>query len=106
MTEDLTIETSTDGLRLAGELDAHSAPSLAKHLDPLPDGDGDVMVDIGAVEFIDSSGLRVIIDTHQRCEQAGRRLVLVNPQRAVVRLIEISGLTDYLHVSTPTELDG
>jgi anti-anti-sigma factor len=45
---------------------------------------------------MDSSGLRVIIDVHQRATDAGRTLVLRHPTAAVQRLLEISGLADHL----------
>lgn len=92
----LDITTIADGLALAGELDAHTAPQLAEHLVELPAGDADVVLDIERVEFMDSSGLRVVIDVHQRALDAGRRLVLRHPTSAVQRLLEISGLSDHL----------
>ena len=92
----LDITTHDDGLALAGELDAHTAPRLALQLAELPPGDGDIVLDIGRVEFMDSSGLRVVIEAHQRASDAGRRLVLRHPTAAVNRLLEISGLSDHL----------
>ena len=92
----LDITTHDAGLALAGELDAHTAPRLALHLAELPPGDGDIVLDIGRVEFMDSSGLRVVIEAHQRASDAGRRLVLRHPTAAVNRLLEISGLSDHL----------
>jgi anti-sigma B factor antagonist len=92
----LDISSEIDGLVLSGELDAHTAPQLAERLAQLPPGDADVVLDIGRVEFMDSSGLRVVIDVHQRAADAGRRLVLRHPTSAVQRLLEISGLSDHL----------
>ena len=95
----LTLSSEGSIVAASGEIDAHSAPLLSDALDPLP-GSGDVELDLGEVSFVDSSGLRVIIDTHQRAEAADRRLVITNPSKAVTRLIEISGLADHLNVST------
>jgi anti-sigma B factor antagonist len=92
----LDITANADGLALAGELDAHTAPQLAQHLAELPAGEGNIVLDIERVEFMDSSGLRVVIDAHQRATDAGRRLVLRHPTAAVQRLLEISGLSDHL----------
>ena len=92
----LDITTHDAGLALAGELDAHTAPRLALQLAELPPGDGDIVLDIGRVEFMDSSGLRVVIEANQRASDAGRRLVLRHPTAAVNRLLEISGLSDHL----------
>jgi anti-sigma B factor antagonist len=92
----LDISETLDGLALQGELDAHTAPQLAERMSELPPGDGEVVLDIKLIEFMDSSGLRVVIDVHQRAADAGRRLVLRHPSAAVQRLLEISGLADHL----------
>lgn len=97
-------EGSDDGaartLVLAGEIDAHTAPDLAARLDELVDGAGDVTVDMAAVDFIDSSGLRVLIDAHNRTLEGERRLVLRAPSAAVSRLVEIAGLAGHFNVDS------
>ena len=93
----LQIAVIDDGLRLSGEIDASSSSTLASWLDPLP-GTDRLALDLAGVAFLDSSGLRVLIDAHRRAEAAGRRLVIVNPSAVVQRLFEISGLTGYLVV--------
>lgn len=94
----LAITVDRSLLVLVGEIDAHTAPELSEHLDPLPGDGGDVTLDVAQVDFIDSSGLRVIVEAHQRAEGADRRLVVWRPSPAVSRLFEISGLSDHLAV--------
>jgi len=94
-----SITTNDNVVTVEGEIDAHSAPEVGEALTPLP-GSGEVRLDLAAVEFIDSSGLRVIIDAHQRAEADERRFVIAQPSRAVQRLIEISGLSDHLNLAT------
>ena len=89
----LSIESTDGGLRATGEIDAHTAPTLAAALDA---AGNDVRLDVSGIEFVDSSGLRVLIDAHQRLGDAGGRLTLVQPSDAVRRLLEISGVADYL----------
>jgi anti-sigma B factor antagonist len=93
-----TVELDASTIALTGEIDAHTAPDLAARYADLPPGDGDFTIDMSKVEFMDSSGLRVVIELHQRAEQASRRLVLRAPSQPVARLIELSGLTGHLHV--------
>lgn len=85
---------------LVGELDAHTAPELVGRLDPLPGDSGDITVDLAGLDFMDSSGLRVIVEAHQRAESSQRRLVVRRPSSTVVRLFEISGLSKHLAVSS------
>jgi anti-sigma B factor antagonist len=102
----LHIMTSPSGLQLRGEIDAHSVTVLSRHLDPLPGSSGDVVIDLSAVGFVDSSGLRVLVEAHQRAEAEARRLVLSGANRPVLRLLEISGLMEYLNVETVPADDG
>lgn len=88
--------TDVDGcLHVAGEVDAHSAPELADQLAARIGAD-DVDVDLSAVDFMDSSGLRVVIEAHQRALEAGSRLVVHSPSTSVRKIIEITGLSEHL----------
>lgn len=92
------IDLDASTLELEGDIDAHTAPELAARYIELPDGDGDFVIDMAKVDFMDSSGLRVVIELHQRAAQASRRLLLRAPSPPVSRLIAISGLNSHLHV--------
>src|SRR5215216_716631 len=93
----LDFADDVDGaLVLTGEIDSYTAPELSDRLA----GDPPVEVlDVGGVTFIDSSGLRVIVEAHQSRLAAGSRLVLRSPSAAVQRLLEISGLAGHLDVA-------
>ena len=91
----LAISSTGTGLAASGEIDAHTAPSLATAIDA---AGPDVALDLSGVEFVDSSGLRVLIDAHQRLTAAGGGLRLVALSEPVRRLLEISGVSDYLVV--------
>ena len=83
-------------LVLAGEIDSYTAPELA---DLLAKHQGVDAVDLRDVTFIDSSGLRVIVEAHQRRAEEERVLVLRSPSQAVQRLLEISGVAGHLTVA-------
>lgn len=91
----LGITPSDGGLTLAGEIDAHTAPGLAGAIGELS---GDVTLDLAGVDFVDSSGLRVLIDAHQSITGRGDSLSLKQPSDAVRRLLEISGVDEYLNI--------
>lgn len=93
----LKIEVIDGGLRLTGEIDASTIDSLSRYLNPLPGVAGDIAIDLSNVGFIDSSGLRSLIDAHQRAAGLGRRVIMTEPSSVVRRLFEISGLSDYLY---------
>jgi anti-anti-sigma factor len=84
---------------LDGEIDAHTAPQLAEHLASFPTGfDHGLVIDMAAVTFMDSSGLRILIDLNGRAAESGVEMILRSPSRAVARVIEISGVGSVLSV--------
>jgi anti-anti-sigma factor len=93
---ELDVTPTPTGWQLRGELDAHTAPSLAKAMEVLPPGE--IIVDMAGVSFVDSSGLRVLLDATNRARNDGGDLTLSGPQASIRRLIEISGLNDFMHV--------
>ncbi len=94
----LTIEVANDRtLVLGGELDAHSAPSLDAALDDL-DAAGAITLDLSSLDFMDSSGLRVVIEANQRAQASSGSMVLLRPNRTISRLFDVSGLRSTLNV--------
>lgn len=93
----LEITVTDTGLALAGEIDAYTAPALAEAIEQC--AQSHVLINMAEVEFVDSSGLRVLIEAHQEAQAAQRRIQLTNPSGAVSRLLEISGIDDYLNVT-------
>ena len=75
-----------------GEIDAASAPVLAAELhQAIAAGDGPILLDLGAVTFMDSSGVTVLLTAHQ---MASARLRLATVHPAVERVLEITGVLD------------
>lgn len=93
----LHISTTENGLALAGEIDASNTTALAEAIEQCDQSH--VLINLAEVEFVDSSGLRVFIEAHQRAQAASRRIQLANPTSAVSRLLEVSGIDDYLNVA-------
>jgi anti-sigma B factor antagonist len=80
---------------LAGEIDVAAEPLISSTFRDLDDeGLGDVVVDLGEVTFIDSSGIRLILEAQQVQHRRGGRLVVVRPTDAVRYVITILGLDE------------
>jgi anti-anti-sigma factor len=77
-----------------GELDLATAPELEAVLMPALSGGAKVVLDLRPLEFMDSTGVRVIVAAHQAAGESGGSLVLVrtDPEGPVGRVLEISGL--------------
>ena len=98
----LTVNPMTGGLVVAGEIDSSTIEVLRGQIKKLEVGSSDIVLNMSEVQFIDSSGLRVIIEAHQDAEKTGGRLIIAEPSPVVARLFEISGLADYLNIQAIT----
>ncbi len=52
------------------------------------------LIDLRTCEFLDSTGIAVLVRAHQKAADEGRRLVVHSPSSQVARVLEITGLTD------------
>jgi anti-sigma B factor antagonist len=91
-------EELEDGIRtftVRGELDMNTAPELQQKLDAaLSDSDASIVLDLCGCEFIDSTGIALIVRAWQRLEggEGQGRLVLCSHNHQVRRLLEITGV--------------
>jgi anti-anti-sigma factor len=87
-------------LTLRGELDLATAPELEQLVNERLDAGQDVVVDLRGLEFMDSSGIRVLVAAHARAARNGTRLYVVRPATgtAVAKIVEVSGLDGELNI--------
>jgi anti-sigma B factor antagonist len=86
-------------LCVIGEIDVFTAPILADRLADLTSSAASlVRLDLDGVTFIDSTGLRVLIESDRLMRDRDAVLVLARPSRAVARLLELTALGDFLTV--------
>ena len=94
---DLELETSQhDGvavLTLRGEIDVYTAPRMRQAIVDLVDaGSLNIVVDMGMVDFLDSTGLGVLVEGLKRVRTRGGNLSLVVTQDKIVKIFDITGL--------------
>lgn len=112
MQSHLRVELQSDGnatvLAVSGELDLASSPALEKELDRVASAEPElVILDLKGLEFMDSTGLSVLVKAHQRARDAGQRFGLVNACPQVERLLMLTGIGERLSVvEAPDELPG
>ena len=88
------VTPTAEGWRISGEVDASATPALTqafggKLFEP---GNRIVVLDVEDVTFIDSSGLRVLIQLSSKVGVSG--ITLRSPSQSVRRLLELTGLSD------------
>jgi anti-sigma B factor antagonist len=95
---ELTFEIDGSGdeqttLIVSGEIDALSAPRLRERIeDLLSQGARLLIVDLDGVDFMDSSGLGVLVSVNKKVAAQDRELKLVCHRRQLLTVFEITGL--------------
>ena len=75
-------------LVVEGELDLSSVPLLAQHIDGQIDSEQQALtLDLSGVSFMDSSGLRLLIELNERAERDGWSLSLIAPRSESATLV-------------------
>jgi anti-sigma B factor antagonist len=99
----LQITPTEDGFRLEGELDMATADDLSQLLRETRTNGHPIMLDFSGVSFMDSSGLRALLEGAGLPNGNGS-VVILNPSDQVRRVLDISipGGTPGLEVRPPT----
>ena len=79
-----------------GELDLATSDRLWSELEPLLAPQTVVVLDGTEITFLDSSGLRVLLQAGNRATSGGSAFRLVAPQQSVQRVLELAGTGDHL----------
>ena len=110
MNSDFSVEQHTQGgalvVAVSGELDLRTSPGLEERLTRAFDAGAElVILDLRQIEFMDSTGLRVVLSAHRRAHDTGRRFALVRGAGQVERVLTVTGVRDLLTVvDVPEEL--
>ena len=109
MQNEFRVDVSNTGeavvLAVQGELDLASSAALEEELDRVRDSEGLVILDLRELDFMDSTGLSVLVKAHQRAEESGGRFGLVRGRPQVQRLLTLTGVASRIEMAdTPEEL--
>src|ERR1700683_4602187 len=102
------VEVSPEGnvivLAIGGELDLSSSAALEDEIAKAVQGDAArLVIDLRELEFVDSTGLGVLVKANQLAVDAGREFGLVRGGPQVERLLDLTGLSDPLTIAHPPE---
>ena len=92
-------------VRVSGELDLATAPQLERTLDEALKHARLILLDVRKLDFMDSSGLHVILDASSRARADGGRMLLTGASRQVEALLELTETRAHLDVLRPAEID-
>ena len=93
---------SGDAIRVRGEIDMATAPQLRELLEQLvSSGSRRIVLDCRELEFLDSSGIGVLVAARNRMGD-GAELVIESPPPQVLKVLEITGVSEHLSVVSDT----
>jgi len=86
-------ENGASVIALRGEIDVYTAPLLRqKIVDLVDEGALNIVVDMEKVDFLDSTGLGVLVEGLKRVKTRGGNLTLVATQDKILKIFDITGL--------------
>jgi anti-sigma B factor antagonist len=100
---DLTLSTRVEGDRtvvaVGGEIDVYTAPKLREHIiDLVSAGSYHLVIDMESVDFLDSTGLGVLVGGLKRVRAHDGSLQLVCTQDRILKIFRITGLTKVFQI--------
>ncbi|HET9675901.1 MAG TPA: STAS domain-containing protein [Solirubrobacterales bacterium] len=100
----LTVRQADEGdvirLSLCGELDLSNAKTLETSLQQILASGSHALVDLGKLEFLDSTGINLLV-LAMKDQEAGRLTFLPSESPAVCRLLSLTGLDERLGLNSP-----
>jgi anti-sigma B factor antagonist len=112
LSSDLSLELRREGdgavVAAHGDIDLSTLAKAAATLDAAREGARTLILDLRAVGFMDTSGLRLVIEERRRAAESDCRFAIVRGSSRVQRLFEIAGLDgdDELFIDTPPPVGG
>lgn len=77
-----------------GDVDIASASAVQAALEARAGNDETLVLDLRAVEFLDTSGLRLVVEFSRRARDGGYRFAVVRGSERVHRIFQIAGIDD------------
>ena len=81
-----------------GRIDSGNVQDFEKQLKEAMDGVTTLVLDLSALEYISSAGLRVLIATQKELEAADGSMTLLQVNPGVKEILDITGLSDFLTI--------
>ena len=84
-------------ISLHGRLDTTTAPQLEEELSKSLDGISELVFDFGALDYISSAGLRVLLSAQKTMNKQGG-MKIVNVSETIMEIFEVTGFSEILNI--------
>ena len=98
MTYKVTDEGDTSTVFLDGEIDMDKTEGAKEVIFPLIDAGKNVNLNLSNVQYMDSSGISVLIESHQKAMELGTKVTLKEISKSVLKVIMMAKLEQILNM--------
>ena len=87
-------------VKLLGDVDHHSAKTVRDSVDSLirKNNPAELELDLSAIEFMDSSGLGLVLGRYKKQTDMGGKMKIVNPTRRVMQILQLAGVEKIIKI--------
>lgn len=95
-----TARQVADGVALvvSGDVDLAAHTAFEAEVAKAWDGSSRLVIDLSHVDFLDSMGLRVLVQARQTAAENGSEFALAGPSTPVLRVLDLAGVTSIFSV--------
>jgi anti-anti-sigma factor len=88
---------------LEGELDVATVPTLHDYLHAAINSGAreDVCLDVSCLDYVDSTGLSLLVCMQKRAQANGTRFTIGFPSRQFLKMLQVTGLEDFFNLANP-----
>ena len=92
MSYKVTEENNISTVFLNGEIDMDVTDKAKEVIIPLIESSNEIHINLKDVQYMDSSGISVLIESHQKAEELGKKVVLKEISKSVLKVIMMAKL--------------
>ena len=98
MTYKITEEDNISTIFLDGEIDMDKTEEVKEVIFPKIDSRKDVVLNLSNVQYMDSSGISVLIESHQKALEKGTKVIIKDVSKSVLKVIMMAKLEQILNL--------
>ena len=97
------ISSINDGVlyvKPTGDIDHHTAKNMREAIDGLivKNNPKELELDLSAIDFMDSSGLGLVLGRYKKQSDIGGKFKIINPGRRVLQILQLAGVEKIIRI--------
>ena len=87
-------------IKIKGDIDHHTAKEVRADIDTLvlESSPKELVLDLSGVEFMDSSGLGLVLGRYKKQSDFGGKMKIINPTRRIVQILQLAGVEKIIKI--------